>query len=104
MATVSTHSFLKSRLYAKLRLYNEKLHFCHKTSFLKLRLFVKSRLVKSRLYCTVAIKDRLGTDMGMVGGGTPNMNFGQTRFMVGDTPKNFQIGAIKFSKKLAKIL
>ena len=52
MASVSTLPFLKSRLYAKSRLFNVKFHFGHKISFLKSRLFVKLRFVKSRLYCT----------------------------------------------------
>ena len=55
MASVSTLSFLKSRLYAKSRLFNVKFHFCHKISFLKLRLYVKSRFVKSRLYCITLV-------------------------------------------------
>ena len=51
MASVSTLSFLKSRLYAKSTLSNENLHFGHTISYLKSRLFVKLRFVKSRLYC-----------------------------------------------------
>ena len=51
MASVSTLSFLKSRLYSKLRLFDVKLHFGHKISFLKSRPYVKLRFVKSRLYC-----------------------------------------------------
>ena len=54
MASVSTLSFLKSRLYAKSRLFKVKFQFGHKISFLKLRLYVKSRFVKSRLYCIYA--------------------------------------------------
>ena len=41
MTSVSTLSFLKSRLYTKSRLFNVKFHFGHKISYLK-----------SRLYCT----------------------------------------------------
>ena len=51
MASVSTLSFLKSRLYTKSRLFKVKYHFGHKLSFVKSRLYVKSRFVKSRLYC-----------------------------------------------------
>ena len=56
MASVSTLSFLKLRLYSKLRLFDVKLNFGHKISFLKSRHYVKSRFVKSRLYCTVTVK------------------------------------------------
>ena len=55
MASVSTLSFLKSRLYAKSRLFNEIFNFGHKISFLKSRLYVKSRFVKSRLYCIMLL-------------------------------------------------
>ena len=51
MASVSALSFLKSRLYAKSRIFNVKIHFGHKILFLKSRHYVKSRFVKSRLYC-----------------------------------------------------
>ena len=59
MASVSTLSFLKSRLYAKSRLFNVKFHFGHKILFLKSRLYVKSRFVKSRLYCTTKVNSTL---------------------------------------------
>ena len=48
MASISTLSVLKLRLYAKSRLFQVKFHFGHKISFLKSRLYVKSRL-----YCTL---------------------------------------------------
>ena len=51
MTSVSTLPFLKSRLYAKSRFFNEKFHFGHKILFFKSRLLVKSRFIKSRLYC-----------------------------------------------------
>ena len=51
MASVSTLSFFKSRLYTKSRLFHVKFQFGHMISFLKSRLYVKSRFVKSRLYC-----------------------------------------------------
>ena len=51
MASVSTLTFLKLRLYAKSRLLNVKFNFGHKISFLKSRLYIKWRFVKSRLYC-----------------------------------------------------
>ena len=41
MASVSTLSFLKLRLYAKLRLLNVKFNFGHKILYLKWRLDVK---------------------------------------------------------------
>ena len=53
MASVSTLSFLKLRLYTKSRLFNVKFFFGHKILFLKSRLYVKSRFIKSRLYCSV---------------------------------------------------
>ena len=53
MASVSSLSFLKSRLYTKSRLVNVKFHFGHKISFLTLRLYVKLIFVKSGLYCTI---------------------------------------------------
>ena len=53
MASVSTLSFLKSRLYEKLRLFKVKFHFGHKILLLKSRLYVKSRFIKSRLYCSL---------------------------------------------------
>ena len=66
MASLSTLSFLKSRLYAKLRLFNVKFHFGHKISILK-----------SRLYCILdggslhhppmPISDSKGTAKGGVG-------------------------------------
>ena len=52
MASISSLSFLKSRLYAKSRLLNMKFHFDRKILFLKSRLYVKSRFTKSRLDCT----------------------------------------------------
>ena len=45
MASVSTLSFLKSRLF------KVKFHFGHKVLYLKLRLFFKSRFIKLRPYC-----------------------------------------------------
>ena len=51
MASVSTLSILKLRLYSKSRLFDVKFHFGHKISFPKSRLYVKLRFVKSRLYC-----------------------------------------------------
>ena len=56
MASVSTLSFLKSRLYSKSRLFDVKFHFGHKILFLKSRLYVKSRFVKSGLYCIKFLK------------------------------------------------
>ena len=62
MTSVSTLSFLKSRLF------KVKFHFGHKITFLKLRLYVilrlyvKSRLVKSRLYCISQRWARIGFD------------------------------------------
>ena len=53
MASVSTLSFLESRLSAKSGLFNVKFHFGHKISFLKSSLYVKSRFVKSRLSCII---------------------------------------------------
>ena len=55
MASVSTLSFLKLRLYAKSRFFKVKFHYGHKISFLKSRLYFKSRFVKSRLYCSFFI-------------------------------------------------
>ena len=52
MASISTLSFLKLRLYTKSRLFKVKFHFGHKISFLKSRLYVKLRFVISRLSCT----------------------------------------------------
>ena len=65
MASVSTLSFLKLRLYAKSRLFNVKFHFGHKISFLKVRLYVKSRVLKLRPNCTVdsGYSGRLGTGL-----------------------------------------
>ena len=51
MASVNTHSFLKSRLF------NVKFHFPHKIWYLKSRCYVKLRFVKSRLYCTVNLEN-----------------------------------------------
>ena len=55
MAVVSTLSFLKLRLYAKLRLFKVKFHFGHQITFLKLGLYIKSRFAKSRIYCTYTV-------------------------------------------------
>ena len=51
MASVSTFSFLKSKLNTKSRLFKVKFLVGHKVSFLKSILCVTSRFVKSRLYC-----------------------------------------------------
>ena len=56
MTSVSTISFLKSRLYSKSRLFKVKFYFGHKISFLKSRLYLNLRFVKLRLYC-IGIKD-----------------------------------------------
>ena len=63
MASVSTLSFLKLRFYAKSRHFNKKFHFGHKISYLKSRLFVKLRFVKSRLYC-IRVALKLAPSMG----------------------------------------
>ena len=63
MTSVSTLSFLKSRLYSKSRLFNVKFHFGHKNSFLKTRLYVKSRFIKSRLYCIFSNGSLLFTNL-----------------------------------------
>ena len=64
MASVSTLSFFKFRLYAKSTLFNEKFNFGHMILYLKSRLYFKSRFVKSRLYCAyrVSIKVVVGNN------------------------------------------
>ena len=62
MASVSTHWFLKSELYAKSRLFKVKFHFGHKILYLKSRLYVKSRSVKSRLYCILLTRTQRQVD------------------------------------------
>ena len=63
MASVSTRTFLKLRLYTKSRLFNEKFNFHHKISFLKSTLYVKSRSrsVKLRLYCIRHFRDMVAS-------------------------------------------
>ena len=46
MVSISTLSFVKSRLF------NVKFHFDYKISFIKSRIYVKSRFVKSRINCS----------------------------------------------------
>ena len=58
MTSIGRFWFLKSRLYPKWILFNEKFNFCHKILYLKLRLYVKSKFVKLRIFCIFKSKNK----------------------------------------------